>query len=61
MRDRHVTLNEHLNHSLQEGSDLVSAKRVDGGQPLVLAETLKDVLPGVDAGEEDPYVVHGVH
>ena len=61
MRDRHVTLNEHLNDSLQEGSDLVSTKRVDGGQPLVLAETLKDVLPCVDTGEEDADVVHGVH
>lgn len=56
-----MTLHEHLDDSLQEGADLVSTERVDSGQPLVLAETLKDVLPCVDTGEEDADVVHGVH
>jgi hypothetical protein len=58
--DRNVALYEHLNDGLEESSDLISAKRVDGGQLLVLTKALQDVLSCVHASEKDADVVHGV-
>ena len=55
-----MALYEHLDDSLEESSDLVSAKRVHGRQLLVLTKALEDVLSCVHAGEEDADVVHGV-
>ena len=60
MGDRNMALYEHLDDSLEESSDLVSAKRVHSRQLLVLTKALEDVLSCVHAGEEDADVVHGV-
>ena len=55
-----MALYEHLDDSLEESSDLVSAKRVHGRQLLVLTKALQDVLSCVHASEKDADVVHGV-